>query len=154
MPGRIIEDMAELNKLIGREVGMSDWFEVDQALIAAFATLTSDHQWIHVDTDRARVESPYGTTIAHGFLTLSLLSQLQAQAVQIRGEFARRINYGFNRIRFPSAVLAGARLRLRSSLQALDEIEGGYQLTWAVILEIDGESRPALAAEWLTRLYR
>src|SRR5262249_48178795 len=129
-------------------------FEVDQALITAFAELTRDHQWIHVDGARARDESPWGSTIAHGFLTLAMLSQLQAQAVQIRGEFARRINYGFNRIRFPSAVPAGARIRLRSTLVALDEIEGGFQLPWAVLIEIEGESRPALAAEWLTRLYR
>src|SRR5690242_10166233 len=128
MAGRVIEDIRELHDLVGVEVGTSDWFEVDQALITAFAALTQDHQWIHVDGERARMESPYGTTIAHGFLTLALLSRLQAQAVQIRGEFARRINYGFNRIRFPAAVVAGARIRLRSTLQALEAIEGGFQL--------------------------
>jgi acyl dehydratase len=154
MPGRVIEDIGELNDLVGHEVGMSDWFEVDQAQIAAFAALTQDHQWIHVDGDRARVESPYGTTIAHGFLTLSLLSRLQAQAVQVQGEFARRINYGFNRIRFPAAVVAGARIRLRSTLKAFEEIDGGFQLTWAVVIEIEGQSRPALVAEWIGRLYR
>jgi acyl dehydratase len=154
MTGRVIEDIRELHDLVGVEVGTSDWFEVDQALITAFAALTQDDQWIHVDGERARMESPYGTTIAHGFLTLSLLSRLQAQAVQIRGEFARRINYGFNRIRFPAAIVAGARIRLRSTLQALEEIEGGVQLTWAVIIEIEGQSRPALAAEWIGRLYR
>jgi acyl dehydratase len=154
MTGRVIDDVLELNALVGHEVGTSDWLEVDHDLIEGFAALTRDHQWIHVDRDRARRESPHGTTIAHGFLTLSLLSQLQAQAVQIRGDFPRRINYGFNRIRFPAAVLAGARLRLRSTLQALDEIEGGFQLTWGVILEIEGQPRPALAAEWITRLYR
>jgi acyl dehydratase len=154
MSGRVIEDIRELHELVGVEVGTSDWLEVDQALITAFAALTQDHQWIHVDGERARVESPYGATIAHGFLTLALLSRLQAQAVQIRGEFARRINYGFNRIRFPAAVVTGARIRLRSTLQALEEIEGGFQLTWAVIVEIEGQSRPALAAEWIGRLYR
>jgi acyl dehydratase len=154
MPGRVIGDVQELNELVGREVGMSDWVEVDQALIDGFAALTQDHQWIHVDVDRAQAESPYGTTIAHGFLTLALLSRLQTQAVQIRGEFARRINYGFNRIRFPAAVPAGARIRLRSTLQALEEIEGGLQLIWAVIVEIEGQPRPAVAAEWISRLYR
>ena len=103
---------------------------------------------------RARAESPYGTTIAHGFLTMSLVSHLHAQAVRIEGDFARRINYGFNRVRFPAAVPAGARIRTHSTLQALDEIDGGVQLTWAVTVEIEGQSRPALVAEWLTRLYR
>jgi acyl dehydratase len=154
MAGRVIEDVAELKDFVGHEVGSSDWFEVDQRLIAAFAELTRDHQWIHVDSARAREESPWGTTIAHGFLTMAMLSHLQAQAVQIRGEFARRINYGFNRVRFPAAVPAGARIRSRSTLQAMEEIEGGLQLTWAVIVEIEGHSRPALAAEWIGRLYR
>ena len=124
-----------------------------QSLIDAFADVTRDQQWIHVDSERARAESPYGTTIAHGFLTLSLLSHLHAQAVEIRGGFARRINYGFNRVRFPAAVPAGARIRARSTLQAFEEIAGGVQLTWAVVLEIEGQSRPALAAEWLVRFY-
>jgi acyl dehydratase len=153
MPGRVFEDVAELAGLLGHEVGTSDWLEVTQDLIAAFAEVTADRQWIHVDTERARVESPYGTTIAHGFLTLALLSRLHGQSVQIRG-FARGINYGFNRVRFPAAVPAGARIRSRSTLHALAEIAGGVQLTWHVTLEIEGQSRPALVAEWIVRLYR
>ena len=153
MPGRVIEEIAGLKEYLGREVGTSDWFEVTQALIDAFAEMTGDRQWIHVDAARARAESPYGTTIAHGFLTLSLLSRLHNEAVEIRGQYARRINYGFNRVRFPAAVPAGARIRLRSTMQAFEEIAGGVQMTWAVILEIEGQSRPALAAEWLVRFY-
>jgi acyl dehydratase len=154
MPRRVIEDVAELRDLIGQEIGSSDWFEVTQALIDSFASVTMDHQWIHVDPARAQAESPYGTTIAHGFLTLALLSPLQAQAVQIRGAIARRINYGFNRVRFPAAVLAGARIRLHSQLLAFEEIAEGVQLTWILTMEIEGHSRPALVAEWLWRLYR
>ena len=119
MPGRVIEEIAVLKEFIGREVGTSAWFEVTQSLIDAFAEVTRDQQWIHLDSARARVQSPYGTTIAHGFLTLSLLSHLHSQAVEIRGEFARRINYGLNRVRFPAALPAGAgsgrRVRCRRS---------------------------------------
>jgi acyl dehydratase len=154
MPGRVIDDMAELTALLGQEVGCSDWFEVTQSLIEAFAEVTRDHQWIHLDPERARAESPYGTTIAHGFLTMSLVSHLHAQAVRIECDFARRINYGFNRVRFPSAVPSGARIRTRSTLKAVDEIDGGKQVTWAVTVEIEGQTRPALVAEWLTRFYR
>jgi len=153
MPGRVIEEIAELKEYLGREVGTSAWFAVTQALIDAFAEMTSDQQWIHVDSARAQVESPYGTTIAHGFLTLSLLSHLHREAVEIRGEFARRINYGFNRVRFPAALPAGARIRAHSTLQAFEEVPGGTQLTWAVVLEIEGQSRPALVADWLVRFY-
>jgi acyl dehydratase len=154
MPGRVIETVAELKDLVGQTVGISDWFEVTQALIDAFAEVTGDRQWIHIDDARARVESPYGTTIAHGFLTLALLSRLHGQAVEIRGDFARRINYGFNRVRFPAAVPAGARIRSHSTLQAFEEIPGGMQLTWTLTVEIEGQTRPALAAEWLGRIYR
>jgi acyl dehydratase len=154
MAARVIDDITDLKNLVGQEVGSSDWFEVTQALIVAFANVTNDHQWIHLDEERARAESPYGATIAHGFLTVSLVSHLHAQAVRINGGFARGINYGFNRVRFPAAVPAGARIRTHSTLLALDEIDGGVQLTWAVTVEIEGQSRPALVAEWLGRLYR
>jgi acyl dehydratase len=154
MPVRVIEGVAELATLVGQEVGTSDWLEVTQALIDAFAAVSNDHQWIHVDPERARAESPYGATIAHGFLTVSMISRLHAQAVQIRDGFTRGINYGFNRLRFPAAVPAGARIRIHSTLQACEVIDDGVQMTWAIVIEIEGQSRPALAAEWLTRLYR
>src|SRR5262249_47438209 len=104
MPLRIIESLAELRALVGQEVGVSDWFLVSQALINAFADVTGDRQWIHVDVERAQKESPYGTTIAHGFLTLALVTRLHAQAVRIQSGFRRAINYGLNRVRFPAPV--------------------------------------------------
>jgi hypothetical protein len=103
MPQRVI-GVAELWGLVGQEVGVSDWFTLTQERINAFAEVTEDRQWIHCDADRARAESPYGTTIAHGYLTLSLLSHLLSQAVRVRGPFSRIINYGLNRVRFPAAA--------------------------------------------------
>jgi acyl dehydratase len=151
---RLIESVDELRDLVGQEVGVSNWFVVTQELVNHFADLTHDPQWIHTDPARAQRESPYGTTIAHGFLTLSLLSHLQRQAVQIRGDFSRAINYGFNRVRFPAAVPVGSRIRVHSTLAALDEIEGGFQIAWDLIVEIEGQQKPAAAAQWLVRLYR
>ena len=151
---RVIEGIDELKGLIGREVGVSEWHEISQQLIDDFAEVSGDKQWIHVDAPRAKRESPYGTTVAHGFLTLSLISQLHKQIVQIHGDHTRAINYGFNRIRFPSPVPAGARIRLHSTLEAVEEIAGGLQLTWGMAVEVDGQEKPALVAQWLVRLYR
>ena len=150
---RVIEGIAELKSLVGQSVGLGDWYTVTQAQIDAFAETTGDRQWIHVDTERARTESPFGTTIAHGFLTLSLLSQLHAQAVQVRGPFKLAINYGLNRVRFPAPVPAGSRIRVHSTLQSLEELPGAIQLLWLETVEIEGQAKPALVAEWLTRLY-
>jgi acyl dehydratase len=154
MSPRIVEGSTELKSLVGQKVGISDWLVVDQPLIDAFADVTKDRQWIHLDAVRAKAESPYGTTIAHGFLTLSLLSILHGQAVQVKGEFTRAINYGFNRVRFPAAVLVGSRIRALSTLQEVEEIAEGVQLTWNIAIEIEGNAKPAVAAEWLVRLYR
>jgi acyl dehydratase len=151
---RPVVGLEELRGLVGREVGVSDWFDVTQERVAAFADVTGDRQWIHLDRERARAESPYGTTVAHGFLTLSLLSHLHGQAVRVGGDFTRAINYGLNRVRFPAAVPTGARVRTHSTLQAVEEVAGGVQLTWAVTVEVEGQEKPALAAEWLVRLYR
>jgi acyl dehydratase len=152
MSQRVI-GVAELRGLVGREVGVSDWFTVTQERIDAFAAVTEDRQWIHCDAARARSESPYGTTIAHGYLTLSLLSHLLAQAVRVRGPFSRVINYGLNRVRFPSAVPAGGRIRARCTLQAAEEVPGGVQVTWAVTVECEGQPKPAMVAESLSRFY-
>lgn len=154
MAPRIVDGLSELQSLVGQEVGVSDWMTVSQELINRFADVTNDQQWIHVDPDRARTESPYGTTIAHGFLTLSLLSQLQRQAVQIRGEHTRAINYGFNKVRFPAAVPVNSRIRLHTTLNAVELIEGGAQCTWDLSIEIEGQPKPAVVAQWLGRLYR
>ena len=153
MPQRVIDGAMELRCLVGQEVGVSDWFTLTQERINAFAEVTEDRQWIHCDADRARAESPYGTTVAHGFLTLSLLGHLLGQAVRVRGPFSRKINYGLNRVRFPAAVPAGARIRARCTLQAAEEIPGGLQIAWVVTVECDGQPKPVMVAESLSRLY-
>jgi len=153
MAPRVINSVEELLSLVGQEIGVSDWLEVTQAKISGFAELTGDRQWIHLDQERAKTESPYATTIAHGFLTLSLISQLHAQIVQIRGDFTRAINYGFNRVRFPAAVPAGSRIRLRSTPEAVEEVSGGVQVAWNVTVEVEGQPKPAVAAQWLVRMY-
>jgi acyl dehydratase len=153
MPQRVIEGVAELRGLVGQEVGLSDWVTVAQERINAFAELTEDRQWIHCDAGRARAESPYGTTIAHGYLTLSLLSHLLSQAVRVRGPFSRVINYGLNRVRFPAAVPAGGRIRARCTLPAAEEIPGGLQVTWVVTMECEGQPKPVMVAESLARFY-
>jgi acyl dehydratase len=152
MSQRVI-DVAQLRGLVGREVGVSDWFTVTQERIDAFAAVTEDRQWIHCDAERARAESPYGTTIAHGFLTLSLLSHLLAQTVRVRGPFSRVINYGLNRVRFPAAVSAGGHVRARCTLQVAEDVPGGLQVTWAVTVECEGQPNPAMVAESLSRFY-
>jgi acyl dehydratase len=153
MPQRVIDGVAELRGLVGQEVGLSEWFTVTQERINGFAEMVEDRQWIHCDADRARAESPYGTTIAHGYLTLSLLSHLLAQAVRVRGPFSRRINYGLNRVRFPAPVPAGGRIRARCTLQAVEEVPGGFQVAWAVTMECEGQPKPVMVAENLSRLY-
>ena len=144
-----IEGLDGLRQLIGQEAGVSDWLTVTQDMIDSFAQLTDDHQWIHVDPARAQAESIYKTTIAHGFLTLSLLSRLSRDAVQVRGDFKMRINYGFNRVRFVSPVLSGSRIRGRFAPHKVTENE----VTWLVTIDIEGSDKPALVAEWLGRFY-
>jgi acyl dehydratase len=150
---RIIETVEELRSLIGQEVAVGEWFTVEQSRIDAFADATGDHQWIHQDVERAKTESPFGRTIAHGFLTLSLLSYLSHECFEIRGDFKMRINYGLNRVRFPAPVLAGSRIRPRFTLQSLEAFDEGYQAVWAVAMEVEGGRKPALYAEWVVRLY-
>ena len=153
MSQRVIEGIEELKSLIGEEVGASDFIEVTQSRINDFADATEDHQWIHIDVERAKTDSPFGSTIAHGFLTLSLLPHLAAQAFTVRGNFKMGINYGLNRLRFISPVKSGSRVRARFTLQAVEDVAGGAQITWAVTVESEGGAKPALAAEWLVRYY-
>ena len=153
MPVRVIDGIAELRSLIGQEVGLSDWFTVTQSLIDAFANATQDRQWIHVDIERAQTDSPFGTTIAHGFLTLSLVSHLHDQAVQVRDDYKMAINYGLNRVRFPSPLPAGARIRARSTLQSIEDIPGGSQVVWLITVDIEHKAKPAMVAEWIIRFY-
>lgn len=154
MPTRIISNIEELRSLTAQEVAVSDWLEVTQKRIDEFADATEDHQWIHIDVDRAKTDSPFHSTIAHGFLTLSLLPHLAANAFKVQGDFKMGINYGLNRLRFVSPVPAGSKIRARFTLQSLEEVSGGIQLTWAVTCETEGGAKPALAAEWLVRYYQ
>jgi acyl dehydratase len=153
MPVTEIESVAKLGEHLSQEVAVSDWFEVTQERIKEFAEATEDRQWIHVDPARAARESPSGQTIAHGFLTLSLLSQLSKLAVSIGG-LRMGINYGLNRVRFISPVPAGARIRGRFTLAELKETkDDGVQATWHVTIEREGGDKPCCAAEWLVRYY-
>jgi acyl dehydratase len=150
---KTIGSLDELAGLVGQEVGVSDWLPVTQERIDAFAETTDDHQWIHVDPPRAAKETPFGGSIAHGFLTLSLISRLLRDVVSVPG-VSMSINYGLNRVRFISPVSAGSRIRAVVSLGALTAVDGGAQATWNVIVERDGSTKPCLAAEWLVRYYK
>ena len=147
-----IPDLERLRSLVGQEVATSEWIVVTQERIDAFADATDDHQWIHVDREKAAVESPYGTTIAHGFLTLSLMSALMRNAISIGG-LRLAINYGANRVRFVSAVPAGARIRARIVLMSVQDVEDGVQSMWNVTVEREAVDKPCLVAEWLVRYY-
>jgi acyl dehydratase len=148
-----LDDVNALRDLIGQEVAVSDWLDVSQARIDQFADATGDRQWIHVDPVRAAAESPFKTTIAHGFLTLSLISVLTRTAVAFPGQ-RMAINYGANRVRFVSPVPAGSRIRARFSPLAVEDAKGSVQVTWGVTVERDGSHRPACVVEWIVRYYR
>ena len=147
-----IVDLSQLGGLVGREIAVSDWLEVAQDRINAFADATGDHQWIHVDPERARAETPFGATIAHGFLTLSLLSTLMRDAITVDGP-RMTLNYGLNRVRFVSPVPSGSRIRARVALATIDEVGDSLQATWGVTIEREGGDKPALVAEWIVRYY-
>jgi len=141
--------LADLAALQGKTIGTSDWVVVDQSHIDQFAQATGDAQWIHVDPARAAA-GPFGTTVAHGFLTLSLLSRLFAGAIAV-DDVRMSLNYGLNRVRFPSPVPVGSRLRAVCVLDAHELIDGGAQLTVGVTVEREGGTKPACVAEWVTR---
>ena len=141
--------LADLAALPGQEIGRSDWVVVEQSHIDQFAQATGDEQWIHVDPARAAA-GPFGATVAHGFLTLSLLSQLFSAAVAF-DDVRLSLNYGLNRVRFPSPVPVGSRLRAVCVLDAFEPIDGGAQLTVAITIEREGGAKPACVAEWVTR---
>ena len=143
----------DVRQAIGKETGVSGWVEVNQALVDQFAELTGDRQWIHVNAERARCESPFGGTVAHGFLTVALLSRMVTEAVDLRANAKLRVNYGFNRLRFPAPVMAGSRIRAHVTPNAVRDVESGVEIAWGVTVEIENQSKPALAAEWLVRMY-
>ena len=137
---------------VGQEIAVSEWFDVTQERITRFADATDDHQWIHLDAGRAAAESPYGGTIAHGLLTLSLIVPMIYQAVRI-ADLGMIVNYGFNKVRFPSAVPSGSRVRGRISVAAVEPARGGVQVTWGVTVEREGGGeRPVVVAEWVARV--
>ncbi|SNS75599.1 Acyl dehydratase [Noviherbaspirillum humi] len=149
---RTIESVAELRELVGREVAVSEWVEITQERVRKFADATDDHQWIHLDVERCQRESPYGGTIAHGFLTLSLLPMMMASAMQMPAA-KMSVNYGLNKVRFPAPVPVGSRVRGRMLLMALEDIPGGVQMTWQVTMEREGGDKPVCVAESLSRRY-
>jgi acyl dehydratase len=143
--------LADLKTLVGADLGASDWIEVTQQRINTFADATDDHQWIHVDVERAAA-GPFGGPIAHGYLTLSLLIPLWSNLLRIEG-VSRGVNYGLNRVRFPAPVPAGARIRLTGKLTSADDVPGGVQITAEVAVEIENGSKPACVAQPVLRYY-
>ena len=143
---------ADMDALVGQSLGQGEWLTVSQQMIDTFADATGDHQWIHVDIARAKAEMPGGTTIAHGYLTLSLLPKLIASVYAIRNR-SRSLNYGSNKVRFTSPVPSGARVRVHVRLKACEPVEGGRRLISEATIEIEGKERPALVAEIITMAY-
>jgi acyl dehydratase len=148
--------LEELRRRIGQEIHVSDWLEITQERIDAFADATGDHQWIHVDPARAQRESPWGSTIAHGYLTLSLFPMLRGRVEPGRPVFPgieQVVNYGLDRLRFPNAVRVGSRVRARCKLLGVEEVQGGLQVTEQYTAEIEGQSKPACVADAIMRVY-
>ena len=148
-----IDTLDQLKASVGREIAVTDWIEITQERINQFADATGDHQWIHVDPARAVRESPYGTTIAHGFLTLSLVPMFLHETIQLR-DVRMGINYGLNRLRFPSAVRAGDRIRARILVQSTRDLAGATEAVFIVTVELEGSAKPCCVAEMITRQYQ
>jgi acyl dehydratase len=148
-----LKDPRALKEMVGKEIGVSEWFPVSQERIGLFAEATEDRQWIHLDSARAAKESPYGTTIAHGFLTLSLLSRFVKEVIQIESGLRLAVNYGLNRVRFPAAVPADSRIRARVSLLRLKELPDAVEATYSVTMQGEQSNKPCCVAEWVVRYY-
>ena len=144
--------IADLPGLKGQELGTSDWYEITQEAVNTFADATDDHQWIHVDVERATAESPFGGPIAHGYLTLSLLIPMYAQVLRV-SDARMGVNYGLNRVRFPAPVPVGSRIRLTATLLDVEEVAGGLQLTVSAVIEAEGATKPVCIAEPVFRTY-
>lgn len=147
----LIASYADLPNLVGTEIGPSDWLEVTQDRVDTFADATDDHQWIHVDPERAAT-GPFGGAIAHGFLSLSLLIPLQTQVFDVEG-VSTKVNYGLDKVRFVSPVKVGARIRLTGTIAEVIEVPGGYQLVVDIVIETEGGTKPAVVARSLQRFY-
>jgi acyl dehydratase len=146
-----INGVDEVKALVGHEIAVGDWHEVTQAEINAFADATGDHQFIHIDPERAK-QTPFGGTIAHGFYTLSLLPKLTDEMVTFNG-FSFAVNYGLNKVRFPAPLRVGAKVRLRSTVTAVDDVPGGIQISRTETFDTDAGEKPVCVAESLARLY-
>lgn len=151
MPAREIH-INDIKSLIGQEIGVSAWHDVTQAEINAFADATHDHQWIHIDVDRAKKESPFGGPIAHGYYTLSIVPYLLEQVWSVTG-ISAGLNYGLNKLRFPAPVMIGSRVRLHVRLNGVDNIPGGVQINVTLTIEVEGGAKPAMVAEGIYRYY-
>jgi acyl dehydratase len=146
-----VDGLEELKKLAGSDLGTSEWIEVTQDRIGTFADATGDHQWIHVDPERA-AEGPFGAPIAHGYLTLSLFIPLFTELLDVQG-VTTKVNYGLNKVRFPSPVKAGSRIRLTARLAEVEEVPGGVQIAVDGTIEIEGGTKPAAVLQSLSRFY-
>ena len=144
--------IAELPSLKGQELGTSDWVEITQERVNQFAEATGDHQWIHVDVERAKAESPFGGPIAHGYLTLSLIIPMYSEVLVV-SDAKMGVNYGLNKVRFPAPVPVGSKIRLTATLKDVEEVAGGLQLTVSAVIEADGASKPVCIAEPVFRTY-
>jgi len=151
MAPRQIDGIEQLRDLVGEEIGPSDWRTVTQEQINDFADVSGDHQWIHTDVERAQRESPFGTTVAHGNLTLSMVDSFRPELIEQKG-IAMGVNYGFDRVRFPAPVPAGSRIRARAKVQSVEELDGGW---WHVVtrltIEVEGNDKPACVADSVGR---
>jgi len=150
MAQTVFETLDDVRRAVGTTLGTSDWVAVTQEMVDRFADATGDHQWIHVDVERAAKESPFGGPIAHGYLTLSLTNLVLPQVVQVRGA-SLGVNYGTGKVRFPAPVPVGSRVRGTAELAACDEIAGGVQTTIVITMEVEGGSKPACVVESLSR---
>jgi acyl dehydratase len=148
---KVFESVDALRAAVGQHIGYSDWREITQEQVNLFAEATDDHQWIHVDLERAAA-GPFGTTIAHGFLTLSLISALVRQVWRVDG-VSMAVNYGSNRVRFPAPVPVGSRVRAGVVVKSIDDVPGGVQLVSEVTIELDGSEKPCCVAETVSRIY-
>ena len=153
MPPFVVKNAQALREFVGKDIGHADWFRVTQERITQFAEATEDTQWIHVDAVRARDESSYGAAIAHGFLTLSLISHFVKEAIQIQSGVRLAVNYGLNRVRFPAAVRAGSRIRASVALLRFEEFTDGVTATYSVTMEVEEFDKPCCVAEWIVRYY-
>jgi acyl dehydratase len=149
----VLQNPLALKEFVGREIGVTEWFRLTQERIEQFAQAGEDRQWIHLDRERAVRESPYGETIAHGFLTLSLIAYFVHEVMRIESGLRLAVNYGLNRVRFPAAVPAESRIRGRVGLLAFKEMSDAAEVAYSVAVEIEGAEKPGCVAEWIVRYY-